>query len=138
VTAPLPDDLLRDIEEKAKAATPGPWRASGEYYLLEFVADVGALVISAPGQRVSQADRAANAAYLEAVSPDVVLSLVERLRKAEAVKKAWAEQNAHIEHATRCETSRQHYGARADGWPDLLDPRCDCGLRELVLALEAL
>jgi hypothetical protein len=81
VSAPLD---LDQIERLAREATPGPWRASGEYYLLEFVADMGALVLSAPGQRVSQSDRAANAAYLEAVSPDVVLSLLERIKKAEA------------------------------------------------------
>jgi hypothetical protein len=131
VSAPLSDDLLRDIEEKAKAATPGPWTAHTPAWRTGFVH-------GAHSYEVASGLHHYDAHYLAAAQPSVVLALLERLKKAEAVKTAWAEQNAHIEHATRCETSRQHYGARADGWPDLLDPRCDCGLRELVLALEAL
>jgi hypothetical protein len=158
VSAPFSDDLLRDIEEKAKACPTGqddgPWEVlaferkwqTGERGVQHrVVCDTKAgwdhpfpiLEVDPDGYCTEESTRAL-ADYLRSLAPPVVLALLERLKKAEAVKTAWDEQSAHVEHAVRCETSRQHYGARAEGWPDLNDPRCNCGLRELVLALEAL
>lgn len=83
--------------------------------------------------------------YIAAVSPDVVLALLARLQsseeerdrlreraeRAEAVKKAWVRSGADFSHYYTCP-------AGAGSFPEPLDPRCTCGLRELVLALEAL
>jgi hypothetical protein len=131
VSAPLSDDLLRDIEEKAKAATPGPWEkgeAGARCYVYPTTGPMNSWAVLAAHR--SEED----AAYLASVSPDAVLSLLERLKKAEAVKRAWSQHGAHVEHGARC-----YWALRRDvshPAPDALG--CDCGLRELVLALEAL
>lgn len=75
---------LDDIEKKAKAATPGPWanKWSSNY---PFYVDV-----RKPAPSLSKHDaerptywRVQDAEYIAAVSPDVVLKLIERLRDAE-------------------------------------------------------
>jgi 2,3-bisphosphoglycerate-independent phosphoglycerate mutase len=86
VTAPLSDDLLRDIEEKAKAATCGPWEVEREDDYRAFVSGgTNANLVATVGNwayPVAQDIR--NADYIAACSPSVVISLLERLKKAEA------------------------------------------------------
>ena len=72
---------LTDLEQLAKAATPGPWRrdARGERSGFEHVFagnDDG------PGQTVAQWTLPSDAAYIAAASPDVVLRLIAVARAA--------------------------------------------------------
>jgi hypothetical protein len=76
-SAPLSDDLLRDIEEKAKAVAALPGNAGW------WERDALAFVLSRHGARY-QDQAGVDAGYLSLVSPSVVLSLLERLKKAEA------------------------------------------------------
>jgi len=73
-----PSDLAR-IEALARQATSGPWRvASADWF--------GAGVIGPDDVPVVSSGTATrNAAYIAAVSPDVALALIKRVRELEAV-----------------------------------------------------
>jgi hypothetical protein len=104
VSAPLSDDLLRDIEEKAKACPigqdDGPWEVlaferkwqTGERGVQHrVVCDTKAgwdhpfpiLEVDPDGYCTEESTRAL-ADYLRSLAPPVVLSLLERLKKAES------------------------------------------------------
>lgn len=74
---------LDALEAAARAATRGPWISTyyGPCDAWVRTADGNALVHCGANQRRPQED----AAYIAAVSPDVLLSLAARLRAAEAV-----------------------------------------------------
>jgi len=83
-------DQLRDL---AKAATPGPWRVEAQGHAWQEVARVNNLEVAPPAS-VELAHCADDAAYIAAVSPDVVLGLiaeVERLRLLLRESTAWNE-----------------------------------------------
>jgi hypothetical protein len=106
-----------DLRAKAKAATPGPWEA-GENHNDEpcVYADNGNRWIAVlphlcvtPILEMAQAD----AAFIAAASPDVVLGLldeIERLRRIEAAARAFFSQpydNGQYEAALAAELRRQ-------------------------------
>lgn len=78
----MTDIDIDDIEQKARAAqesAPGPWD----------VADSGVHVIDMNFELCATTYARPDAAYIAAVSPDVALALIARLRKAEAVAGFW-------------------------------------------------
>lgn len=73
---------LNQLRDLAKAATPGPWRVEAQGHAPQQVARVNNLEV-APPDSVELAHCATDAAYIAAVSPDVVIALlaeVDRLR----------------------------------------------------------
>lgn len=79
---------LDNLESKAKAATPGPWQYDGVNVTQAVndgtgLADVITTDDADEGRIITDAD----AAYIAAASPDVVLSLIARVRDAEAQAK---------------------------------------------------
>jgi hypothetical protein len=85
----MPDPLdLHALEKKAKKATPGPWFSShgrgNPIVQLRWVSPPGRSVPIAECPAThgeSYAARQSNAAYIAAVSPDVVLRLIATLRR---------------------------------------------------------
>jgi len=87
---PAEPNQLRDL---AKAATPGPWRVEAQGHAPHEVARVNNLEV-APPDSVELAHCADDAAYIAAVSPDVVIALlaeVDRLRLLLRESTAWHE-----------------------------------------------
>jgi uncharacterized small protein (DUF1192 family) len=68
-------DQLRDL---AQAATPGPWRVEAQGHAPQQVARVNNLEVAPPAS-VELAHCATDAAYIAAVSPDVVLGLIDEV-----------------------------------------------------------
>jgi len=84
---------LDQLRALAHAATPGPWRVEAQGHAWQEVARVNNLEV-APPDSVELAHCADDAAYIAAVSPDVVLGLiaeVERLRLLLRESTAWNE-----------------------------------------------
>ena len=82
---------LKQLRDLAQAATPGPWRVEARGHASQEVARVNNLEV-APPDSVELAHCATDAAYIAAVSPDVVLALlseVERLRAQLAAAEAF-------------------------------------------------
>ena len=80
---------LDQLEARAKAATPGPWRNAAGYKIK--VAATGTHCASAwsrytyeTGKEITDEQAKANATYIAAANPAVVLELVAELRKARA------------------------------------------------------
>ena len=73
---------LEQIEALARGATPGPWESNED-----------GVVVDRPGERyrvilssnIYDTKRARDSAYVAAVSPDVILRLVEIVKAAEKV-----------------------------------------------------
>jgi hypothetical protein len=80
-SAPLPDSLIEDIEQKARAATPGPWGVRRRAMLggLDVTLNLhnGSRDIALLDGNPADAD---DARYLASLSPDVVLSLLSEVR----------------------------------------------------------
>lgn len=75
------DEQLRDL---ARSATPGPWAVTDSspgsaYWTLSSASGETICRVSVDGEGVP-----ADLAYLEAVAPDTVLSLLERIERLEA------------------------------------------------------
>jgi hypothetical protein len=73
---------LNQLRDLAQAATPGPWRVCARWGAPQEVARVNNLEV-APPDSVELSHCATDAAYIAALSPDVVLGLIdeaERLR----------------------------------------------------------
>lgn len=84
---------LNRLRDLAQAATPGPWRVEARGHAAQEVARVNNLEV-APPDSVELAHCATDAAYIAAVSPDVVLGLiddVDRLRLLLRESTAWHE-----------------------------------------------
>lgn len=121
-------DALRAL---ARDATQGPWsaRACIERRMWVHGPGVGYIVAEAR----PSANCATNAAYIAAASPEVVTALLDRIDSLEAERASlaakWGAFYGDVAHNHTC-----------DAWPHggRDDPRCDCGLRELFVALEAL
>ena len=79
---------LAALRAKAEAATPGPWsalttgRASGDHWYI--VDDGEALAYITANDGSDEEQREPNARYMAAVSPDVVLALLDRIAELEA------------------------------------------------------
>jgi hypothetical protein len=83
---------LDELETLAKSATPGPWRQCTAPdtnntqavcdHFFEFIARTD--IVSIHSTEACEA----NARYIAAASPDVILSLLARLKRAEAVCEA--------------------------------------------------
>ena len=114
----MADAGLDELEAKAKAATPGPWvecRANNHKggckcgLLWSKAADVTIAVTHKPQDDepiVSEVND--NTRYMAAVSPDVILSLIARVREAER-KTTWAD-------------VRSVFSVRSEPWArDILD-----------------
>ena len=69
---------LNQLRGLAKAATPGPWRVEAQGHASQEVARVNNLEV-APPDSVELAHCATDAAYIAAVSPDVVLALLSEV-----------------------------------------------------------
>ncbi len=69
---------LNQLRGLAKAATPGPWRVEAQGHAPHEVARVNNLEV-APPDSVELAHCADDAAYIAAVSPDVVLGLIDEV-----------------------------------------------------------
>jgi hypothetical protein len=78
-------DPLTDLAEKAKRATPGPWRYDGERHAIYDLPQVSAGEEGASLWVCVTPFPEANAAYIAALSPDRFLALVERMRELEEV-----------------------------------------------------
>ena len=88
---------LDQLRALAQAATPGPWRVEAQGHASQGVARVNNLEV-APPDSVELAHCATDAAYIAAVSPDVVLALldeVERLRLLSRDAAAWLDLSRH-------------------------------------------
>lgn len=101
---------MDELEALARAATPGPWR----WWLGGSHSDTGvrgrepelvplstAVVASADGWEVASCQtagvpRSADAAYIAACSPDVILGLLARLDTAEAAARALTDLAAEV------------------------------------------
>jgi len=123
---------LNQLRDLAKAATPGPWRVEAQGHAPHEVARVNNLEV-APPDSVELAHCADDAAYIAAVSPDVVIALlaeVDRLRLLLRESTAWHEL-LRREAAMLC---RQRDELRA-----ILDrrPAMNDGLREAYAAWTA-
>lgn len=118
-----PEDLsrLQGLAEKA-AGTSNP----GDWWSAESLGEDGRLNESAQ----FQADRD----FIEACSPDVVLSLVAEVKALRALRAAWKTTRCEMRHEFRCESLSATGRTLRDA--DWKDPRCDCGLREIVAGLE--
>ena len=84
---------LNQLRALAQAATPGPWRVEARGHAAQEVARVNNLEV-APPDSVELSLCATDAAYIAAVSPDVVLGLideVDRLRLLLRESAAWHE-----------------------------------------------
>lgn len=77
---------LDDLEAKAKAATPGPYKrtTSGDPHWLREVRDGDGEAVAWCGT-FPEAKAHANAAYFEAASPDVVQKLIAAARAAQVL-----------------------------------------------------
>lgn len=125
---------LDNLEKLAKEATPGSWKANGPdvdmpgaYACLGTPAShlppLGALLPSTPQEE-------ANASYIAALSPDVVLPLVERTKKAEAdlAQARLCQKDKHVSPWVRTEEPERnvyrHSCAACGAWRGggLLDP----------------
>lgn len=71
---------LDSLEAKARAATPGPWHLWGS----DAVTIEASTFIATASDTRPMPQQQADAAFIAAASPDVVLALVERVRAAEA------------------------------------------------------
>ena len=69
---------LNQLRALAQAATPGPWRVEAQGHAPHEVARVNNLEV-APPDSVELAHCATDAAYIAAVSPDVVLGLIDEV-----------------------------------------------------------
>ena len=67
---------LDALEELAKAATPGPWRANRS-------TAYGYAVVETPDVEVAAELDAGDAAFIAAADPSTVLALIARVREAE-------------------------------------------------------
>lgn len=72
---------LDEIERLARAATPGPWMPDGEdFWTVQGGANMG-LVAQVGNPAYPSTKDEANARYIAALSPDVVLELVAEVRR---------------------------------------------------------
>ena len=78
---------LNQLRDLAQAATPGPWRVEAQGHAEQEVARVNNLEV-APPDSVELAHCATDAAYIAAVSPDVVLGLIDEVDKLRAASRA--------------------------------------------------
>jgi hypothetical protein len=69
---------LNRLRDLAQAATPGPWRVCARWGASQEVARVNNLEV-APPDSVELSHCATDAAYIAAVSPDVVLGLIDEV-----------------------------------------------------------
>ena len=69
---------LDQLRALARAATPGPWHVEAQGHASQEVARVNNLEV-APPDSVELAHCATDAAYIAAVSPDVVLGLIDEV-----------------------------------------------------------
>lgn len=69
---------LKQLRALAQSATPGPWRVEARGHAPQQVARVNNLEV-APPDSVELAHCATDAAYIAAVSPDVVLGLIDEV-----------------------------------------------------------
>ena len=80
------DEVLNKLEEKAKAATPGPWTTrNGAFVYSEEGAQISSSSIICdfePSNCVSREQADKNASFIAAASPVTMLYLIEELRKA--------------------------------------------------------
>ena len=145
---------LNRLRDLAQAATPGPWRVEARGHAAQEVARVNNLEV-APPDSVELAHCATDAAYIAAVSPDVVLALlseVERLRAQLAAAEAFhkvAERNYEPQLAAaeafrlRADAERYRWlrdpaNANADEWnlfgpyssPKEVDAAIDAAMKE--------
>lgn len=78
---------LEDLKAKAKAATPGPWRAGGTGAVIcDTELDSVHFPVIADLHHNDRDHVEQNQAYIAAASPDVVLKLIERIEMLEARK----------------------------------------------------
>ena len=69
----MTDEQLNELEATAKAATPGPWETKAGPDFSEILANSKNIALVGSQHK--------DAAYIAAVSPDVVLELIAELRR---------------------------------------------------------
>ena len=83
---------LDDLEAKAKAATPGPWRYNGYCGVLKWPDNCEASLIAGTAEAewrdcihcaIPEQERFNNGAFIFAAQPLVVLELIHRIRELE-------------------------------------------------------
>lgn len=91
------DTEITELERLAKAATPGPWtKEQGQvdgiwqtHFFVKSPTDASYAPVAKCQSATMRTDQAeANAAYIAALSPSVVLALISRLREAEGKLRA--------------------------------------------------
>ena len=90
----LPSIDLSALERLARAATPGPWHQDLIHESMRGAPDYAHIKCSQDSKPIAYVDRSEHdSTYIAAMSPDVALQLIDRVRKAEAVlqiaKDAW-------------------------------------------------
>lgn len=90
---------LTELRRLASEVTAGPWRVAHEGHRLVVVDEENSVVARVAPDMIGPTD----AAYVAAVSPDVVLALLERLRvseeavaRVEALVHKWAQQGSGL------------------------------------------
>lgn len=89
---PLSNEQIDELEQLALAATPGPWAVDalqiGARYNIELPdgSEAIAMTQQLAGDRLSE-QRGANADFIAAAHPQMVLALISQLRAALAVEK---------------------------------------------------
>lgn len=89
-------DTLNDLEEKAKKATPGPWKESG----MDICAPKASTFLSGGLKLVvGDADylNEEDQSYIAACSPDTVLALITALREAEETLELYTSRDGRVE-----------------------------------------
>lgn len=76
----MTDGDLEQLENRARAATPGPWRHPGRALVVSTIAKSEPIVCDCISQEFAQAPKDAD--YIAAVNPAVVLELIAELRSA--------------------------------------------------------
>ena len=83
---------LEDLKAKAKAATPGPWRAGGTGAVIcDTELDSVHFPVIADLHHNDRDHVEQNQAYIAAASPDVVLKLIERIETLQDAVKVFVE-----------------------------------------------
>lgn len=148
--APIDRAALRAV---AEAATPGPWRTgTGDHHSRDVhraePADVPVRDVAVCGGAHGHAD----ARYIAAAAPDVVLCLLDALDAAERERDAYKRAKAENDERFMCERDAARverdqaradlvrYGEHGpgcwDGRPPRDDNPCDCGYAEALARAE--
>ena len=115
------EEFLKQVKERAEAATPGPWHCAGGIYVYstdEMVADnndeTALIRARGVGGGMSREQQEANVEFVAAANPQAVLKLLDRLERYEKALRVYADPEF-------AEASDNH------GWGDISKATDDSG-----------